>query len=290
MEKAKNLWQLLQRTHDRTELMRACGVPESVLTEGSDFDKFDAYAACMPLCQGHRVLTEDAQLIRELLGVPVPICPESAAPLWHAAAFALTGHGYAPDPFQACSIAFAAPEQQQIATLHLGHVYYATPTTELMMKLLNTSAQAISVTVQIQSFVKPNPYTAKRLREAQRETLTDIERDHLSAQTLRVLGKLCVERGSALYVESDFAHTDAWRALLAYLQQSGCLMQIVLVVRSTDALRAAAALAGCLPNPSGIPTVRVGVADVHDREALLDLYATLLPIGMLPASASSNGI
>lgn len=282
MTKANNLWQLLQEKQDRRALMRACGVPESVLTDGSDYDKFDAYAACMPLCQGHWILAADTQLIRELLGISVSICPESAASLWHAAAYALTGHGYEPSPPQACEISFASPEQQEIGTLHLGHTYYATPTPELMMKLLNASVQAIGVTVQIQSFVKPNPYTAKRLCEAEKETLTADERDHLSAQTLRVLGKLCAERGSVLYVESDFAHTDAWCALLAYLQQSGCLTQIVPFVRSADALRAAATLVGCLPNPSDIPTVRIGVADVQEREALLDLYAQVLPIGVLP--------
>ena len=283
MTKVNNLWQLLQGTHDRVALMRACGVPESVLTDGSDYDKFVAYSACMPLCQGHWILAADAQLIRELLGISVSICPESAASLWHAAAYALTGHGYEPSPPQACEISFATPEQPELGILHLGHAYYATPTTELMMKLLNAEVQAIGVTAQIKSFVKPNPYTAKRLCGVARESLSAVERDHLSAQTLRVLGKLCAERGSVLYVESDFASPDAWSALLAYLQQSGCLAQIVLVVRSADALRAAATLAGCLPNPSDIPTVRVGIANVPEREALLDLYATLLPIGVLPA-------
>ena len=282
MTKASNLWQLLQRTHDRTALMRACGVCEDTIRNSSDFDKLCAYADCMPLCQGHPMPDSDETLIQGLLGISVPICPESAASLWHAAAYALTGHGQAPIPPQACRITFTIPAQPKINILNLGHTYYATPTTELMMKLLNTSAQAIGVTVQIQSFVKPNPYTAKRLCEAERGTLTAVERDHLSAQTLRVLGKLCAERGSVLYVESDFAPIDAWCALLAYLQQSGCLAQIVLVVRSEDDLRAAATLAGCLPNPSGIPTVRVGVADVQEREALLDLYAALLPIGVLP--------
>lgn len=278
MTKANNLWQLLQGTHDRVALMRACGVPEGVLTDGSDYDKFDAYAACMPLCQGHPVLDADAQLINTLLGKEIPICPQSAASLWHAAAYALTGHGHEPILPEACEIAFVAPEQPKISTLHLGHAYYATPTAELMMRLLNAEVQAIGVTAQIKSFVKPNPYTAKRLYEADKETLTDAERDHLSAQTLRVLGKLCAERGSVLYVESDFAAPDAWRALLAYLQQSGCLAQTVLVVRSADALRAAATLAGCLPNPSDIPTVRVGV----EGQALLELYKTILPMGVLP--------
>ena len=212
----------------------------------------------------------------------MPICPESAPDLWHAAAHALTEQGEVPDAPKRCEIAFASPTQERLCAVDLGQAFYAVPMTELMMRLLDPAVQAISVGVQLERFVKPNPYTARRLCEAARESLTAEERDHLSAQTLRVLGKLCAERGSVLYVESDFAARDAWRALLAYLQQSGCLAQIVLIVRDVDALRAAATLAGCLPNPTDAPTVRVGVASVPAREALLDLYASLLPIGMLP--------
>jgi hypothetical protein len=54
------------------------------------------------------------------------------------------------------------------------------------------------------------------------------------------------------------------------------------MVRDADALCAAATLAGCLPNPTDAPTVRVGVVDVQGRDELLELYATLLPIGVLP--------
>lgn len=283
MVQARNLWQLLQMARDRSALMRACGVAEQVLTDGSDYDRFDAYAACMPLCCGHEILRADAQLVEELLGVRVPICPESAPDLWHAAAYALCGQGEQPEAPGSCEIVCASSTQERLCAVDLGHAFYATPTTDLMMRLLDPAVQAICVKVQIERFVKPNPYTARRLCETEREKLTAEERDHLSAQTLRVLGKLCAERGSVLYVESDFAAHDAWRALLAYLQQSGCLAQIVLMVRDADALRAAASLAGCLPNPTDAPTVRVGIADVQERDELLELYATLLPIGVLPS-------
>lgn len=283
MVQARNLWQLLQMARDRSALMRACGVAEQVLTDGSDYDRFDVYAACMPLCCGHEILQADAQLVEELLGVRVPICPESAPALWHAASHALTEQGEVPNAPKRCEIAFASSTQETLCAVDLGHAFYATPTTELMMRLLDPTVQAICVRVSIERFVKPNPYTAKRLCEATRESLTAEERDHLSAQTLRVLGKLCAERGSVLYVESDFAALDAWRSLLGYLQQSGCLAQIVLMVRDADALRAAMPLAGCLPNPTDAPTVRVSVADVQERDELLELYATLLPIGLLPS-------
>ncbi len=282
MKNATNLWQLMQAACDRNALLRACGVCEDTIQNGSDYDRFAAYAECMLLCRGHEILQADAALIENLLGVAVPICPRTAPDLWHAAAHALTGQGEQPALPKVCEIPFAAPVQDTLCCADVGQAFYAAPTAQLMMRLVSVSVQAICVTAQIESFVKPNPYTAKRLCETEREKLTAEERDHLSAQTLRVLGKLCAERGSDLYVQSDFAATDAWRALLAYLQQSGCLSRIVLTVQSADALRAAATLVACLPNPSDVPTVRVGIANVPEREALLDLYATLLPIGVLP--------
>lgn len=279
-----NLWQLLQQQSDRSALMRACGVAQGVLQNGSDYDRFAAYAACMPLCRHHHVLQEDAELIGDLLGTPILICPQTAPDLWHAAAHALCPQGEPPAAPIPCELEYLAPTDEIIQGVDLGQAFYAAPTTELMMRLINASPHAIGVTVQVQGFVKPNPYTAKRLCQMPREQLNAAEHDMLSAQTLRVLGKLCAERESVLYVQSDFAATEAWRALLAYLQQSGCLAQIVLSVRNEDALRAAVPLAGCLPNPTDAPTVRVGIANVPERDALLALYQTLLPIGVLPAA------
>ena len=281
MERPINLWQLLQCERDRSVLMRACGVAESVLTDGSDFDQFDAYAACMPLCKGHPILQEDVDLIQKLLGVSVPICPQTASAFWHAAAYALTGMGEVPPMPEFCEMEFFDPIKQPMCSIDLGQEVYAMPTPELLMRLIDPEVQAIRVRVQIERFVKPNPYAAKQLCQKPSDARTADERDLLSAQTLRVLGKLCTERDEescpVLYVESDFAATDAWRALLAYLQQSGCLAQMVLVASDADALRAAASLAGCLPNPTAAPTLRAGITDM----ALLDLYQTLLPVGML---------
>ena len=287
MEKANNLWQLLQSRSDRTALMRACGVCEEILQGGSDYEQWEAYAACMPFCYGHPVLQDDAQLLRELLGVDVAVCPLTAPKLWHAAAYALTGCGEIPPVHECCIIDFVFPVTQTIGGVWLGQVFYAMPTPELLMRLIDPEVQAIGVSVQIKRFVKPNPYAAKQLCQKPGTELSADERDLLSAQTLRVLGRLCAERDTEhcpdLYVESDFAATDAWRALLAYLQQSGCLAQVVLVATNADALRAAARLVGCLPNPTDAPTVRVGIAD----PTLIDLYQTLLPVGVMPAIVSA---
>ena len=282
MQKANNLWQLLTSRADRTALMTACGVAQNLLENGSDYDRFRAYAACMPLYRGHPILTSDAALIGELLGREIPICPESCDALWHAAAYALTGIGEQPMLPEPCRIDFVAPAKIYVQPVRLGGARYAAPTAALIHTL--TDAEAVTLDVQLTGFVKPNPYAAgKALAKHERgEVLTVPEQDLLAAQTLRVLGRLCADRGIELYVHATIAEAAPWRALLAYLQQSGCLAQIVLTVDDANALREAANLAGCLPNPTDAPTVRVGIANVQEREALLDLYQTLLPIGVLP--------
>lgn len=278
MEKANNLWQLLMQHEDRVPLMIACGVTQATLEQGSDYDRFRAYADCMPLCQGHGFLARDAQLIRKLLSKEIPICPESCDALWHAAACALTGLGEMPDLPDHCAVTYISPKRAAAKALDLEDAIYAAPTAELLTRL--TDAKAVSVNVSVNSFAKPNPYAAKQLlaKYERGEVLTQAERDLLSAQTLRVLGKLCADRKLTLYIRADFINDRALCALLQYLYHSSCLPPVVLVVSDRDALHAAARTVGCVPNLTDTPQIRVGVTDA----ALLDLYATLLPIGVLP--------
>ena len=283
MNKATNLWQLLLAQADREMLMIACGVPKETLEQGSDYDKFCAYAHCMPLCQGNRVLADDAALTRALLGSEISICPESCDALWHAAAYALTGQGEAPALPGDYKISFTEQPFCCTSVLELEDAMYAAPTASLLARL--SGADAVSLRLSADTFAKPNPYVAKQLlaKHERGEMLTNSERDLMSAQTLRVLGKLCVERELTLYVYTEPTNAAPWRALLGYLHSAGCLPQTVLMVSSEAALYTAAEIMGCVPNLTDVPQLRVGIANVPEREALLDLYATLLPIGVLPA-------
>ena len=262
--------------------MVACGVPQALLQNGSDYEKFCVYARCMPLCKGHSFLQADAHLIERLLGQSIPICPESCDALWHAAAFCLSGLGEPFDLPKSCHIPFAEPVQMRLLALQLGNALYASPTAALLTALQD--ARAVSVSIPMTVFVKPNPYAAKQaLSKLERgEVLVSFERDLLAAQTLRVLGKQCMQRDIPLYVYADFQKAQAWQALFCYLQTCECLPQIVLVVSDEAGLLAAAQTVGCVPNQGDIPQIRVGVASVPNRQELLDLYATVLPIGILP--------
>jgi len=280
MQKANNLWQLLTSRADRTALMTACGVAQNFLENGSDYDRFRAYAACMPLYRGHPILTSDAALIGELLGREIPICPESCDALWHAAAYALTGIGEQPMLPEPCRIDFVAPAINSVQPVRLGGARYAAPTAALIHTL--TDAEAVTLDVQLTGFVKPNPYAAgKALAKHERgEVLTVPEQDLLAAQTLRVLGRLCADRGIELYVHATIAEAAPWRALLAYLQSSNCLPRTVLVADTAADLQVAARIVGCVPNAEHAPQLRVGITD----DTLKGLYQTLLPIGVLPTT------
>lgn len=279
-----NLWQLLVAKADRSRLMIACGVPQRILQAGSDYDRLAAYAACMRLCQGHPVREHDTQIFRELTGLDILLCPESCAYLWHAAAYALAGLGEQPDAPDDCEITFVPPVPTAIPCLPIGNALYAAPTADLLGRLASPDLRAVSVTAGLDAFIKPNPYHARMLcaRHDKGEALTGSEQDLCTAQTLRVMGKLCAERDLHLYIHADFAATEAWQTLLTYLYANRCLPYTVLVVANESQLRKAALLAGCVPNATDIPQVRVGVASVPEREELLTLYATLLPIGVLP--------
>lgn len=279
MQKANNFWQLLTSRADRTALMTACGVAQNILENGSDYDRFRAYAACMPLCQGHPILKSDSALIGELLGQNIPICPESCDALWHAAAYALTGFGEPLGLPEPCRIDFVAPVQIPVQPVRLGGARYAAPTAALIHTL--TDAKAVALDVQLTGFVKPNPYAAGKAiaKHELGEALTVPEQDLLSAQTLRVLGRLCADRKIELYVHATIADAAPWRALLAYLQSSNCLPRTVLIADTAADLQAAARIVGCVPNADHAPQLRVGITD----ETLQGLYQTLLPIGVLPA-------
>lgn len=280
MQKADNLWQLLTSRADRAALMTACGVAQEILENGSDYDRFRAYATCMPLYRGHPILTSDAALIGELLGQKIPICPESCDALWHAAAYALTGFGEQPGLPEPCRIEFVEPPKKSVQPVWLGGARYAAPTAALIHTL--TDAKAVALDVQLTGFVKPNPYAAGKAlaKHEVGEALTVPEQDLLSAQTLRVLGKLCADREIEMYVHATMADAAPWRALLQYLQSSNCLPRTVLIADTAADLRIAAQIVGCVPNADHTPQLRVGITD----ENLQGLYQTLLPIGVLPTT------
>lgn len=278
MQKANNLWRLLTSCADRAALMTACGVAQDTLENGSDYDRFRAYAACMPLCQGHPIPKADTALIGELLGQEIPICPESCNALWHAAAYVLTGFGEQPKLPDPCRIDFVEPPKNSVQPVRLGGARYAAPTATLIHTL--TDAKAVALDVQLTGFVKPNPYAAGKAlaKHEGGEVLSAWEQELLSAQTLRVLGRLCADRKIPLYVHATIADAAPWRALLAYLQSSNCLPRTVLMVDTAADLQVAARIVGCVPNITDTPQIRVGITD----DTLRGLYQTLLPIGVLP--------
>lgn len=66
-------------------LLRACGTPEAYITGGaSDYDRFAALAAALPLCEGHPLRDEVDRILQHETGLIHPLCPHTAPALWQA--------------------------------------------------------------------------------------------------------------------------------------------------------------------------------------------------------------
>ena len=64
-------------------LLRACGTDEAYITgNASDYDKFIALAAAMPLCEGHPLRGEVNVKLTEATGVALPLCPHTVKTHW----------------------------------------------------------------------------------------------------------------------------------------------------------------------------------------------------------------
>ena len=63
-------------------LLRACGTDEDVIRNGSDYDRFSAFAAAMPLCKGHILATALQDALQVATDLFVPLCPHTASVFW----------------------------------------------------------------------------------------------------------------------------------------------------------------------------------------------------------------
>lgn len=68
-----------------SRLLRACGADEACITGcASDYDKFLALAAALPLCEGHPLQDEVNRTLAAATGLGLPLCPHTAQIHWDA--------------------------------------------------------------------------------------------------------------------------------------------------------------------------------------------------------------
>jgi glucuronate isomerase len=78
--------------HYKWRLMRACGVPERLITgDGSDRDRFLAFCRILPLCAGNPVLHWSHFELKRIFGIDAVINEETAPRLWDEANERLAG-------------------------------------------------------------------------------------------------------------------------------------------------------------------------------------------------------
>lgn len=80
-----NVTELIAR-EELARLLRLCGVEESVITHGSDYDRFFALCKVVPLLTGHPLLCKLRFLCARGLGVEEPLSVSNCAVVWQKTA------------------------------------------------------------------------------------------------------------------------------------------------------------------------------------------------------------
>ena len=95
---AKNLTELwLSADHYKWRAMRSCGVSEDCITgDASDYEKFKAWAACMPRLIGNPLYHWTHLELQRYFGIQTPLSPATAEEIWNRANEALAAGGFTP--------------------------------------------------------------------------------------------------------------------------------------------------------------------------------------------------
>ena len=261
-------------------LLRACGVEEKRIRGGSDYDRFAALAACMPLCAGHALATEMEKALQSATGLTAPLCAHTASAFWrrwlelHWCEQEETVSD--PTPCTACVpcepqiltdadvVRLPAPEQVATTCRPVSLVTFA----DRLQDALPTVGYAAIHLPADYAFVRPDPYHATQALQGAAEG-RPFDHAMLLTQTLRVCGGIAAARGITLVLVGGAPETIL--PLLAYLAGCGNLPHTVWM--PDDPAHAA--------HVSGLYTaVDTGyVLSPNTREDVRDAYAAVAPIG-----------
>ncbi len=194
--------------------LRAAGTPEDILMRGSDYDRFLALAAALPLAPGHTLAASLEREAQAATGLTLPLCPHTAPAFWEAwgdihwyqRKLQPTRAPAAPCPLCApaeptVSVASAMtrlPDPGSLpATESLPDL--AALTRCLSDRLPTCGGAAVLTLPSAADFCPPDPYHAVlALRAVSAGNATDKERACLLAQALRILGEVARARQTTL--------------------------------------------------------------------------------------------
>lgn len=269
-------------------LLRACGVDEAYISGGaSDYDKFLALAAALPLCEGHPLGDEVNATLTRATGISAPLCPHTARAHWDAwvEIHHYGGHATVPElptpcphcPPAAPRVIYAtdcAPLPDPIAIQDPDLTAWSEFLTNALPK---GGTPALYTLPADYVFTRPNPYHANLAvqKSAGGEFLTPKERDLLVTQALRVWGLALVGMETAPLLLLRGGAPDAVTPLLAYLSASKALPCTVWLPEGPTH---AGSVSGLYPQVGTGYTVTAGEsAEVTENKK--EAYAKTAPIG-----------
>ena len=267
-------------------LLRACGVEEACITGGaSDYDKFLALAASLPLCQGHPLRDEVNATLTRATGLTAPLCPHTARAHWDTWV-EMNHYGRQatdtalPAVCPLCASAVPRVIRREDCARLPNPLAIQAPDLTVWSQALVTALPADGVPALVTisadyTFTRPNPYHANLAvgKTARGEALTAKERDLLITQALRVWGLAWA--GKETFILLRGGTPEGVNALLAYLSASKALCPMVWI---PDDPAQAEAVSGLYPEVGTGYTVEKG-APFEVTESMKAAYAKAAPIG-----------
>ena len=270
-------------------LLRACGADEAYVTgNASDYDKFMALAAAMPLCEGHPLGDEVNERLNDATGVSVPLCPHMVKRHWDGWVEAYLYGGSASSTSSGATCPLCSPAAPQIwrqgdlTPLPDPIGVLAPDLTSWSVALeerLSDGMPALFLLPDDYAFVRPNPYHVGLAvgKIFQGEALTKVEGDLLVTQALRIWGIALSCRGEgdtpALLLRGG--DPSAVISLLAYLDASHALPSMVWMPHELVSAGTVSGLYGCVR--TGYAVAATDTAE--DIEEKKRIYAAVAPIG-----------
>lgn len=268
-------------------LLRACGADEACITGGaSDYDKFLALAAALPLCEGHPLRDEVNGTLAKATGLPVPLCPHTARLHWDGW---VDRHWYGAQgdpaallvPCPLCTPPAPSVLREQDLTRLPDPLGVLSPDLAVWSALLESAlptddTPALFTLPTDYAFTRPNPYHASLAvgKTDRGEVLTPKERDLLITQALRVWGLAWVGKDSSRLLLGG-GTPEAVIALLDYLAASKALPKMVWL---PDDPAHAEAVSGLYPEVGTGYTVAKG-EPLAVTESRKTAYSKAAPVG-----------
>ena len=268
-------------------LLRACAVHEAYITgNASDYDKFMALAAALPLCAGHPLRGEVNARLTKATGVSLPLCPHTVKTHWDGFVDAyLYDKTVASTPSaEVCPLCSPAvlqvyreseltylPDPVGIQALDLASWSTALET------FLPDCTPALCCLPDDYTFVRPDPYHAGLAvgKVFRGEALTKTEADLLVTQALRVWGIALSHRKDTSVLLLRGGDPSSVRSLLAYLEASHALPPMTWIPREPLQAGEVSGLYSCVHTGYAVSDT----ATDEDVEEKKRIYATVAPIG-----------